>query len=235
MEAQTIPRGKSIATPEDNSTQQDSMLKRRTKGRTRPIIFVAHSLGGIVVKKVGFCCTYQLNLSEYSLLSSQALILAHENDLHYGDILSSTIGVVFMGTPHRGVTIVDWTAFFRNAMQVMSGTQIVRADLIKELSTHSPSLLEISKQFLPRAADLKIMSFTELQIERPLTTLVSNPVVLLSLISFSLLRTEQILFLGCPCRICPTGFAKRDGLPSQHPSSQYLPLRFFIRPDVYPR
>ncbi|GAP91530.1 putative tol protein [Rosellinia necatrix] len=131
------------------------MLRGSPEGKNRPIIFVAHSLGGIVVKK--------------------ALILAHENNKHYGDILSSAIGIVFMGTPHRGANIVDWTAFFRNVIQLMTGTHILRADLIKDLSTHSSSLLEISKQFLPRAADLSIMSFTELQIERPLTTLVVPP------------------------------------------------------------
>jgi hypothetical protein len=90
-----------------------------------------------------------------------------------------------MGTPHHGANIVDWTRFLRNAIQVMSGTQIVRTDLIKELSTHSPTLLEISKQFLPRSVDLNIMSFIELQIERPLTTLVSTPITLEELVSFS--------------------------------------------------
>ena len=47
----------------------------------RPIIFVAHSLGGIVCKK--------------------ALILAKE-DARYHDICSSTAGILFFGTPHGG-------------------------------------------------------------------------------------------------------------------------------------
>lgn len=47
------------------------------------MIFVGHSLGGLVVK--------------------QALLLASES-LHdsYHDILNATSGIVFLGTPHRG-------------------------------------------------------------------------------------------------------------------------------------
>ncbi|KAL2441954.1 hypothetical protein ABEF94_017145 [Exophiala dermatitidis] len=46
------------------------MLRPNQKTKARPLIFVAHSLGGIVVKK--------------------ALILSHENNRHYGNILTST-------------------------------------------------------------------------------------------------------------------------------------------------
>ncbi|EHY58749.1 hypothetical protein HRR83_007474 [Exophiala dermatitidis] len=46
------------------------MLRPNQKTKARPLIFVAHSLGGMVVKK--------------------ALILSHENNRHYGDILTST-------------------------------------------------------------------------------------------------------------------------------------------------
>ena len=79
-----------------------------------------------------------------------------------------------MGTPHQGSNIVDWTSFLRNAIQIMSGTNILRTDLVQELSTCSPTLLEISKSFLPRSADLTIMSFIETQSEPPLTVLVSS-------------------------------------------------------------
>ncbi|KAI1801665.1 hypothetical protein F4811DRAFT_451374 [Daldinia bambusicola] len=118
----------------------------------RPIVFIAHSLGGIVVKK--------------------ALILAHENDHYFGNILSSTIGIMFMGTPHHGSKIADWTSFLRSLIHITSGTQLIRADLVKELCTHSETLHDISESFLPRSIGLNIMSFIELQIERPLTALV---------------------------------------------------------------
>ena len=47
----------------------------------RPMIFIAHSLGGIIVKR--------------------ALVWAHV-DSQYQSIKDKTIGIVFLGTPHQG-------------------------------------------------------------------------------------------------------------------------------------
>lgn len=57
-------------------------LRRTPTEKTRPIIFVAHSLGGIVVK--------------------DALCLSKNERNFNGDILPATTGVCFRGTPHRG-------------------------------------------------------------------------------------------------------------------------------------
>ncbi len=53
-------------------------------GPSKPIVFIYHSLGGIVVKK--------------------ALVIAHEHDLNldYKDILDNTRGIAFLGVPHKG-------------------------------------------------------------------------------------------------------------------------------------
>ncbi|KAF5010114.1 hypothetical protein FDECE_3700 [Fusarium decemcellulare] len=104
--------------------------------------------------------------------TSEALVLAHEDNLRYGDIVKSTIGIVFMGTPHQGSNIADWTSFLTNSIQIVSGNRIVRNDLLRDLRTHSSTLLEISKSFLPRSSNLVIMSFVETQVEPPLTVLV---------------------------------------------------------------
>ena len=58
--------------------------------RKRPIVFVAHSLGGLVVK--------------------QALIEARKqtHDLELLDIYDSTHAVIFFGTPHRGSDLASW-------------------------------------------------------------------------------------------------------------------------------
>jgi protein SERAC1 len=55
--------------------------------QTRPVIFLGHSLGGLVIK--------------------QALIKSAEYNSHgrhptLGEIYASTKGVIFLGTPHRG-------------------------------------------------------------------------------------------------------------------------------------
>ncbi|KAI0861805.1 hypothetical protein F4860DRAFT_159420 [Xylaria cubensis] len=127
-------------------------LRNSRETINRPLVFVAHSLGGIVVKK--------------------ALILANEDKRYYGDILSSTIGIIFMGTPHKGAKLADWASFLTNVTKIMPGLQGFRRNLIKDLETHSRTLDEISKSFRPRCNDLRIMSFIESQFEPPLNVLV---------------------------------------------------------------
>ncbi|KAI1735610.1 hypothetical protein F4680DRAFT_434538 [Xylaria scruposa] len=55
----------------------------RARPLERPVLFVTHSLGGIVAKEsLAICST--------------------SNDENFEDILKSTTGVMFLGTPHRG-------------------------------------------------------------------------------------------------------------------------------------
>ena len=53
----------------------------------KPIIFVGHSLGGLVIKE--------------ALIRSAEYLNAHQDD-YLGAIYKDTKGVIFMGTPHRG-------------------------------------------------------------------------------------------------------------------------------------
>jgi hypothetical protein len=103
----------------------------------------------------------------------QALIMAHEADMHYGHILHSTTGIIFLATPHRGSELVSWSLLFAN---IVNGTTLghgLRKELLRGLDRKSDALLEVARQFVHRATGLKIMTFTETMVERPLTTLVS--------------------------------------------------------------
>ncbi|KAI1415372.1 hypothetical protein F5Y13DRAFT_196709 [Hypoxylon sp. FL1857] len=62
-------------------------LSRLRRGIKRPIIFVCHSLGGLVVKE--------------ALITSDSY-KNHKRHPRLAAIYPRTIGVVFMGTPHRG-------------------------------------------------------------------------------------------------------------------------------------
>lgn len=119
----------------------ESLLSRRMNvPGTRPIIFICHSLGGIVVKK--------------------AIIKAHERD-RYHDLLQSIHGVMFFGTPHRGSSLANWSTVLGNIASVASFGSKTNWKLSQNLQTESGQLHEISKSFVDRAKALQIISFYE--------------------------------------------------------------------------
>ena len=92
----------------------------------------------------------------------------------YQDILKSTLGIIFMGTPHRGSTIADWTRMFTSIVDsVLFGTRM-RSDLLKDLRTNSRALQEITSSFKYRTSGLQIVTFYEQEITTPLKKLVRN-------------------------------------------------------------
>jgi len=87
--------------------------------------------------------------------------------------LKSTKGIVFLGTPHQGSKLATWGILLSNVVNSLTLGQAVRMDLLRNLETGSATLEEISRQFIQRAVPLQIMSFYEMQTERPLSCLVS--------------------------------------------------------------
>ena len=115
----------------------------------RTIIFVCHSLGGIVVK--------------------QAMISAHRNDNHKA-ILSATKGVIFMGTPHGGSSYAGRGKIMADIANVLSRASLthrltggVRSPLIEGLRAQNPELRAIDADFIAIAqkSDFKVVNFYE--------------------------------------------------------------------------
>ena len=119
-----------------------NMERMSSVQKERPMIFVAHSLGGIIVKK--------------------ALIIAHERSSHYGSLLTQVSGMVLFGVPHRGSDVAYWADFAAN---VLNASKLgANANFVHSLKQNSKALSDISQQFIERAANTKmIYTFYELE------------------------------------------------------------------------
>ena len=109
--------------------------------KTRPIVFISHSLGGLIVKK--------------------AMIIAWENADEYGDMLKSVRASVFFAVPHRGADIAFWANFPATLIRYGSIGFAGNTAYLEALKTSSHTWRDISKQFVKRAAPLKIRTFFE--------------------------------------------------------------------------
>jgi len=120
--------------------------RRRKEDQQRRIIFICHSMGGLVVKK--------------------ALITALIDNEIYDNIRTSVIAILFLGTPHRGSEETGFPLVLTSIANVaLAGTSrfvgSMRSDLIKSLEKDSKILKDISTNFRGQTRDIKIASFIE--------------------------------------------------------------------------
>ncbi|KAK0729543.1 Alpha/Beta hydrolase protein [Lasiosphaeris hirsuta] len=114
--------------------------KREDDGEKKhPIVFLGHSLGGIIIK--------------------QALRFAN-NEPRYSDIAESTRGIVFFGTPHRGSDAATWGNLVAGIMATAFGTRI-KTSFLKALKPNSRDLMDLSEDFRSIATRYSIASFVE--------------------------------------------------------------------------
>lgn len=130
-------------------------IARRTfEEQDRGIVFICHSLGGLVVKK--------------------ALITAHEQP-QYVLILEKIRGIVFMGTPHRGSKLAGLASPLGNIINLAILRKRIRTDLLSNLQISSNTIAEINMSVVHRLAPLRIVSFYEQQTLEPLGCRVVEP------------------------------------------------------------
>lgn len=118
-----------------------SILDQRANVGQRPIIFVAHSLGGLV-------CEEALNLSY------------KRQDL--ASILPNTLGIIFMGTPHGGSQLASWGSTVAKYVNIFRGTN---RDILGNLQPGSADLQRTEEDFQQMlrqgSVNLKIYCFYE--------------------------------------------------------------------------
>ncbi|KAF8526941.1 hypothetical protein BU17DRAFT_28331, partial [Hysterangium stoloniferum] len=91
----------------------------------RPLIFIAHSFGGIMLKNV--------------------TSLAHDGHFRsHKAVETSTCGVIFMGTPHQGVNLPEWV---HSRLDGRSLESLQDNPLLKPLAFHSEVLQQQLTQY----------------------------------------------------------------------------------------
>ncbi|CCA77440.1 hypothetical protein PIIN_11417, partial [Serendipita indica DSM 11827] len=108
----------------------------------RPIIFVAHNLGGIILK--------------------WALVICHNQNLEskgdLRDILVSTHAILFFGTPHSGLEGTTlMTAISRFASMYRKTTNV----LLKDLENHSSELETVQSLYVAASEKINSIFFCE--------------------------------------------------------------------------
>ncbi|KAK8139498.1 hypothetical protein PG984_002878 [Apiospora sp. TS-2023a] len=119
-------------------------LRRESKTEKRPIIFIAHSLGGIVLKSVRY---------PQRPPSSRA-------DIQYRSIKLSTHGICFFGTPQQGVDGTSIPTLALNVASIYSHTNTKYYNLLKR---NSDWLQEQCSLYLAIAMDFATKCFWERQ------------------------------------------------------------------------
>ncbi|KAL8903338.1 MAG: hypothetical protein Q9207_003989 [Kuettlingeria erythrocarpa] len=121
--------------------------RRIRKATERPIIWVTHSLGGLVVKRA----------------------LIHSNDIkgpkteHLRSIYVSTYGILFLGTPHHGSDVAQWGNRLEWICSVMLPKKVVdtQPQLVDALKTNNETLQNIDRQFVNLMGRFHIFFFHE--------------------------------------------------------------------------
>ncbi|KAG8808510.1 hypothetical protein FRC17_003914, partial [Serendipita sp. 399] len=104
------------------------LSQQRKEHPERPIIFISHSLGGIILKKtLSICHSHQF-----------------DSDHKFRDIAISTRAVLFFGTPHSGANGVLLAEWMRRVLSVYMPTT---NEILKHLDRDSPVLEEIGAQY----------------------------------------------------------------------------------------
>ncbi|KAF2836483.1 hypothetical protein M501DRAFT_920690, partial [Patellaria atrata CBS 101060] len=146
---------RSVATIEDFALHllNDLTVISSKESTLRPIIYICHSLGGIVFKQ-------------------QAMNVAYDR---YPKIWERSKGVLFFGTPHLGSSTAPTAELLGNIMNAawsISGAYLnrggIRTPLIKDLRLNSPRLKCIADTFAQRADHFMIESFYETEITSPI-------------------------------------------------------------------
>ncbi|KIW89091.1 uncharacterized protein Z519_10576 [Cladophialophora bantiana CBS 173.52] len=118
------------------------------KATERPIIFVCHSLGGLVVKR---CLIYCQSIRH------------HQHTERLRSIYISTYGILFLGTPHNGSDLAKWGSLLEKICAVALPKKFfdTSPQLVHALQTNNETLQNINRLFIEIIGRFHIYFFHE--------------------------------------------------------------------------
>lgn len=121
--------------------------RKLRNARERPIIWVTHSLGGLVVKRA------LIHSSEIRGVKTE----------HLRSVFVSTYGILFLGTPHHGSDVAQWGNRLEWICSVVLPKKIVDTEpqLVEALKTNNETLQNIDRQFIQIMSRFHIYFFHE--------------------------------------------------------------------------
>ncbi|KAM7204215.1 hypothetical protein V8F20_003628 [Naviculisporaceae sp. PSN 640] len=144
---------------------------KRTSCHGRPLIFVCHSLGGILVKA--------------------AIVESSRSPGPPADLAQSCRAIFFFGTPHMGSSAAQYGLFVKNILSILPLGPTVEDAVLKGLSPGSQDLYNITRDF---------NSFIDNDTTRRLLVLCSSPGSVLYIFgpgrSTSIRRMRSVLSTG---------------------------------------
>ena len=147
----------------DHSMQLLTRVKGVREGyEHHKVIWICHSLGGLVVKwvRVIYFSSSDIPIQQNETKDIfQALIEAQLNPL-FQTILASTVGIVFMATPHQGSDAGSMAAILA---RIAEKSLLVKppTELLRILTRDSDALDQNRRQFTNICQSFKICSFHE--------------------------------------------------------------------------
>lgn len=100
----------------------------REQCQGRPLIFIAHSLGGLLVKGA---------LNESRQMTQR----------QYSDLLFPCHAIIFMGTPHLGAEVAAWGTMTSNIIGALPGGFSTYSGVLRGLEPDSETLHTITRRF----------------------------------------------------------------------------------------
>ena len=114
-----------------------SLFRHNLGTHRNPLLWVCHSLGGILVKRA-------------LLYSAELRSVAVSSDSSLRSVYVSTFGIVFLGTPHTGADAASWGLTLRAMASAVLPRRVFETEgvLLRALCRDSEVLADINTRFL---------------------------------------------------------------------------------------